>query len=322
MSYLTLARRFALGVASLAVAGSAAAASFPSQPIRIIVPYAAGGSTDQLARIIQQPVSEALGQPVIIENKPGAGGTIGVDLVAKAKPDGYTLVFGNTGPNAIVDFMRKVPYDPVKDLQPISNVAIAPLILAVRSDLHLNSVEDFIAYAKKHKDSVNFGSVGNGSLSHLSGEYLNTRAGIHALHIPYKGGAPLMTAFMSGDIQAAFVTGLDGATLLQTGKVKYVGVATVKPTDVVPGIPPIANDIPGFKTASWFGLLGPKGMPADVVNKLNSAIVAALKKPDVRQKLIDRKVEPDSTTPQELAHMIQEDRDQWGSVVKKANIHM
>jgi tripartite-type tricarboxylate transporter receptor subunit TctC len=259
---------------------------------------------------------------VIIENKPGAGGTIGVDLVAKAKPDGYTLVFGNTGPNAIVDFMRKIPYDPVKDLQPISDVAIAPMILAVRSDLPVKNVKDFIDYAKQHGNSMNFGSVGSGSLSHLSGEYLNTLAGTHILHIPYKGGAPVMTAFMSGDIQAAFVTGLDGETLLQTGKVKYIGVGSKQPTQVVPGIPPIANTLPGFKTAAWFGVLGPKGMPKDVVEKLNKAIVSALKKPEVSKKLIDRKVEPDPTTPEQLAKLIQEDRAQWGPVVKKANIHM
>ncbi len=322
MRTLSATRGLTLGLACLAFAGSAAADSFPSQPIRIIVPYAAGGSTDQLARIIQQPVSEALGQPVIIENKPGAGGTIGVALVAKAKPDGYTLVFGNTGPNAIVDFMRKIPYDPVKDLQPISDVAIAPMILAVQSSLPVKSVKDFINYAKQHGNSMNFGSVGNGSLSHLSGEYMNTMAGTHMLHIPYKGGAPVMTAFMSGDIQAAFVTGLDGATLLQTGKVKYIGVGSKQPTEVVPGVPPIANDIPGFKSAAWFGVLGPKGMPKDVVEKLNKAIVSAVKKPEVSKKLIDRKVEPDPTTPEQLANLIQEDRAQWGPVVKKANIHM
>ncbi|MBK4739020.1 Bug family tripartite tricarboxylate transporter substrate binding protein [Noviherbaspirillum pedocola] len=322
MRHFSVSLGLVMSLACLAFAGSAAADSFPSQPIHIIVPYEAGGSTDQLARIIQQPVSEALGQPVIIENKPGAGGTIGVELVVKAKPDGYTLVFGNTGPNAIVDFMRKVPYDPVKDLEPISDVAVAPMILTVRSDLPVNSVKEFIGYAKQHGNSMNFGSVGNGSLSHLSGEYLNSMAGTHILHIPYKGGAPVMTAFMSGDLQAAFVTGLDGATLLQTGKVKYIGVGSRQPTEVVPGVPPIAKDIPGFKSAAWFGVLGPKGMPKDVVDRLNKAIVSAVSKPEVRQKLLDRKVEPDPGTPEQLADLIREDRAQWGPVVKQADIHM
>ena len=188
---------------------------YPNKPIRMIVPYAAGGSTDQLARAIQQSMSETLGQTVIVENKPGAGGTIGTDYVAKAAPDGYTLVFGNTGPNAVVSLMRKVPYDELKDLRPISTVAITPMILAVPADSPAKTLKDFLAYAKKNGNALNVGSVGNGSLSHLTAEYFNEAAGLRMQHIPYNGGAPMMTAFAGGQLQAAFVTGLDGATLVK-----------------------------------------------------------------------------------------------------------
>ena len=212
MIFNGIKRRTLLSAAAAATAGLALpvlAQGYPTKPIRIIVPYAAGGSTDQLARAIQQPMSEALGQPVIIDNKPGAGGTIGVDAVAKAAPDGYTLVFGNTGPNAVVQLMRKVPYDPLKDLRAISTVALTPMILAVPENSPAKTLRDFIAYARQQGTALNFGSVGNGSLSHLTGEYFNDLAGLRMQHVPYNGGAPMLTAFAGGQLQAAFVTGLE-----------------------------------------------------------------------------------------------------------------
>lgn len=298
------------------------AQQYPSRPIRLIVPYAAGGSTDQLARVIQQPLADALGQPVIVENKPGAGGTIGVDAVVRAEPDGHTLVFGNTGPNGIVSLMRKVPYDLQKDLRPISNVVIAPMILAVRSDLPAKTVKEFVEYAKQQGDKLNYGSVGTGSLSHLTGEYFNNLARTRLLHSPYNGGAPMMTAFLSGDIHAAFVTGLDGATLLQTGKVRYLAVATPQPSEAVPGLPTIAAAVPGFKSSAWFGVLAPKGLPDTIANKLTATINEIVKRPEIRQKFIDRKVEPNAGSAEDLARLIRDEMQQWEPVVKKANIVM
>lgn len=308
--------------ASIAFATAAMGQAFPSKPIRIIVPYAAGGSTDQLARAIQQPMAEFLGQPVIVDNRPGAGGTIGVEMTAKAAPDGYTLVFGNTGPNAIVSLMRKVPYDELKDLEPISTVAIAPMILAIPADNPSKTVKEFLSYAKQKGDSLNFGSVGNGSLSHLTGEYFNQLAGVHMQHIPYNGGAPMMNAFLGGQVQASFVTGLDGATLLASGKIKYLAVGTPKRTDTVPGIPSIAEDIPGFKSSAWFGVLAPKGLPPEVAAKLHAAIVAAMNRPEVRRNFAERKVEARSSTPAELEAIIKDERAQWGPVVRSAHIEM
>jgi len=312
----------ALFTALVAPALPALADTYPSKPIHIVVPYAAGGSTDQLARAIQQPISESLGQPVVIDNKPGAGGTIGVEFVAKAAPDGYTLVFGNTGPNAIVALMRKVPYDQLKDLRPISTVALTPLMLAVSSDLPVKTVQEFVAYAKAHDGAMNFGSVGNGSLSHLTGEYFNQLVGAHLTHIPYSGGAPMMTAFLGGQIQASFVTGLDGATLLASGKVKYLAVGTPQRTEVVPGLPTIAEGIPGFKSVAWFGVLGPKGLPDDITAKLHAAIVAAVNKPEIRKLFRDRQTEAKTSTPHELDALIRAEMSQWEPVVRKARIEM
>lgn len=322
MPHSSRIRRLCLALSLVSITGSALSQAYPSRPIRLIVPYAAGGSTDQLARVIQQPMADALGQPVIVENKPGAGGIIGVETVVRAEPDGYTLVFGNAGPNGVISLMRKVPYDLQKDLRPISIVAIAPLILAVRADLPIRTVKDFVAYAKLQGDKMTYGSVGTGSLSHLTGEYFNHLAGTRMLHSPYNGGAPMMTAFLSGDIHAAFVTGLDGATLEQSGKVRYIGVGTLQRSEAVPELSVIADAVPGFKSSSWFGVLGPKGLPDPIASRLTSVINDILKRPEVRQKLIDRKVEPHPSTAQELSDVIKENMEQWGPVVKKANIVM
>lgn len=322
MKHVHSRRRILLGAALLSLVLPAAAQTFPSRPIRIVVPYPAGGTTDQLARAVQQPMSEVLGQPVIVENKAGAAGTIGVDHVAKAAPDGYTLVFGNTGPNAVVSLMRKVPYDQLKDLRPISTVALTPMILAVPADNPAGTVKEFVDYAKKNGTSLNFGSTGNGSLSHLTGEYFNDVAGLRMQHIPYAGGAPMMTAFLGGHIQAAFVTGLDGAALLQSGKVKYLAVSTRERTDIVPGLPAISEDVPDFKSVAWFGLLAPKGTPDDVITKLHDAVVAAVNRPEVKKMFADRKVEARSSTPQELETIIKDEVGQWAPVVRKAKIQM
>ncbi len=319
-SHMIARRHVLLSAAGLAL--PALAQAYPAKPIRIIVPYAAGGSTDQLARAIQQPMSETLGQPVIIENKPGAGGTIGVDTVVKAPPDGYTLVFGNTGPNAVVQLMRRISYDPLKDLRPISTVALTPMILAVPADSPAKTLKEFLAYARQQGTALNFGSTGNGSLSHLTGEFFNDLAGLRMQHVPYNGGAPMLTAFASGQLQAAFVTGLDGTSMLASGKVRYLAVATPQPTDVVPGLSAIAQEVPGFSSSAWFGVLAPRGLPDDIAARLNAAVVAAVARPEVRKMFVDRRVEAVGSSPQGLEKIIHDEVRQWGPVVRKANIQM
>jgi tripartite-type tricarboxylate transporter receptor subunit TctC len=305
---------------STATAGAAAQDAYPSRLIRVVVPYAAGGSTDQLARAIQKPMQDFLKQPVIVENKAGAGGTIGTDLVAKAAPDGYTIVFGNSGPIAVVPLMRKIPYDPLKDLRPISTVAITPMILAVPADTPAKNLKEFIALARKN--DWNFGSVGNGSLSHLTGEHFNAMAKLKLVHIPYGGGAPMMTAFGGGQLQAAFVTGLDGAVMLNAGKVKYLAVATPQRTNTVPGLPAIEEEVPGFRSVAWFGVLAPAAVPDAVADKLHSAVEYAVTRPEVQKVFADRNIEARASTPEELAEIIRDEMAQWGEVIRRSDIKM
>ena len=314
-------RTLAAGSLALAVALPASAQEpYPSKPIRIVVPYAAGGTTDQLARAIQKPMADFLGQPVIIDNKAGAGGTIGTDIVAKAAPDGYTIVFGNSGPNAIVSLMRKTQYDPLKDLRPISTVAIAPMILTVPSDSPAKNLKEFIALARQKSGDWNFGSVGNGSLSHLTGEYLNTLLGTKLVHVPYAGGARMMTAFAGGQLQAAFVTGLDGASMVGSGKVKYLAVAVPERTPVVPGLPAMGEEVPGFSSVAWFGILAPAGVPDAIAAKLHDAIAHAVAQPEIQKMFGARNVDARSSTPKQLEDMIKGEQSQWGQVISKAKI--
>lgn len=307
---------------AIAFSASAFAQAYPSKPIRIIVPFSAGGSTDQLARALQKPLSEALGQPVIVDNKPGAGGAIGVELVAKSAPDGYTLVFGNSGPSAVVSLMRKVPYDPIKDFQPISMVAIAPLALVASNALPARDFKEFLASARKAGSKLNFGSVGNGSMSHLTGEYLNDFAGISVQHVPYNGGATLGTAVLAGEIETAWVNPLDGTTMVASGKARYLAVATPRRIAALPDVPTVAEFLPGFDSSAWFGILAPAGTPAAIVQKLHEAVASSVARPDVRRVLEQKMVEPRSSTPEELQRRIQLETETWAPIIRKYNIKL
>ena len=319
---MTHHRRLLLAAALAAALPFAATAeeAWPSKPIRIVVPYPAGGSTDQLARAIQAPLAETLGQPIVIENKAGAGGTVGTDMVAKAAPDGYTFVFGNSGPNALAGLIRKLPYDSLKDLRPLSTVAIVPMILAVPAEAPHKTLKEFIAYARAQGTAVNYGSVGIGSISHLTGEQFNELAGTKMQHIPYNGGAPMVTAFAGGQLHAAFVTGLDGASMVQAGRIRYLAVATPQRTEVLAGLPAVAEDVQGFRSVAWFGVLAPKAVPDDIAQKMQAAIVKAVARPEVRKLFAERGVEARSSTPQEFEKMIRDEVAQWGPVVTKADI--
>ena len=307
-------------IAIVAPLGAAAQDTWPSKPIRIVVPYPAGGSTDQLARAIQAPLAESLGQPIVIENKSGAGGTLGTDLVVKSAPDGYTLVFGNSGPNALAGLVRKLPYDTLRDLRPVSTVAMVPMLLAVPADAPHRTVKEFIAHARSQGTALNFGSVGNGSISHLTGELFNAMAGLKLQHIPYNGGAPMVTAFAGGQLHAAFVTGLDGGPMVQAGRIRYLGAGTPARSDVVPGVPAVAEDVPGFSSQAWFGLLAPSDTPSDIVTKLNGAIAKAVARPEVRKLFADRNVEARAGSPADMEKLIRDEIAQWGPVVTRANI--
>ena len=309
-----------LALATLPV--GALANTWPERPIRLIVPFTAGGSTDQLARAIQQPMSELLGQPVIVENKPGAGGAIGAELVSRAATDGYTLLFGNSGPSAVASLLRKLPYDVQKDFRPISTVALVPLALVASSKLPVKDFKEFLTYAKKPGATLSFGSVGTGSMAHLTGEYLNEAARIAVQHIPYSGGGNLGMAVLSGEVETGWVNPLDGTSMVASGKARYLAVATPKRLAWLPNVPAVAEYLPGFDSTAWCGVLAPKGTPDDIVNRLNSAIVAALARPDVRKIIEAKMAEPRSSTPKELEATIQREIEQWAPVIRKNNIKL
>ena len=308
----------------LMLTGATLAQSFPNRPIRIVVPYPAGGATDQMARIIQQPLSEILGQPVIIDNKAGAGGIIGTDAVAKAAPDGYTLTFGNSGPNSMGPAIKRGPYDPVKDFAPISIVGSVPLFLAVHPSMPVNSVKELLDLVKANPGKYNFGSVGIASASHLIGEYFNFVTGLKMLHVPYKGGAPAMLGFIGGEVQVMFMTGLDGLPHARAGKLKVLAIATAataatdKPTDLAPGVPVIADTVPGFSGTVWFGLLAPAGTAPDVINKLQDAVAKSVMRPNVKKAFGDLSADAVSNTPEQFARIIAAELAQWTRVVKES----
>jgi len=302
-------------------ASAAGAQGYPERPIRMIVPYPAGGSTDILARAILQPLTEILGKPVIIDNKSGAGGIIGTTEAARAAPDGYTIVFGNLGPNALnASLYKKLAYDPVRDFMPISKVVDAPFLLVTAPSTGIKSVADLIARGKKDPTALTYASVGLGSASHVTGELFQRQAGIEMRHIPYRGGAPATKDTLAGQVSAYFITPLEGIGQVQAGTLKSLGISTASRSPLFADMPTINETLPGFQVVVWFGVLAPAGTPPEIVAKLNDAIVRALATPSVKETLSKLGVEPKSSTPEEFAATIRADIDNWAKVVKDANI--
>jgi len=267
-------------------AAQAAAQTFPSKPIRMIVPYAPGGATDVLARPIAQRLSEQVGQPVIVENRPGANATIGADHVAKSPPDGYTFFLGSIVHYMVPFFSKNVPYDPVKDFTPLALVAVVPNILAVNPSLPIHSVKDLIDYAKKSGVKLHYGTTGTGSTHHLGGIFLAQTAGIALEHVPYKGGNPAIQDVLSGSIPLVILTATTVMPQVKNGKLRALGLIENRRFDVVPGVPTIGESLPGYAVPdTWFGVLGPAGMPRPVVERLNGELRKAVQAPEVRQRI-------------------------------------
>jgi tripartite-type tricarboxylate transporter receptor subunit TctC len=297
------------------------AQGYPERPIRMIVPYPAGGSTDILARAILQPLTEILGKPVIIDNKSGAGGIIGTTEAARATPDGYTIVFGNLGPNALnASLYRKLAYDPIRDFIPISKVVDVPFLLVTAPSTGISSVTDLIARGKKDPNALTYASVGQGSASHVTAELFRRQAGIEMQHVPYRGGAPATNDTLAGQVSVYFITPLEGMGQVQAGTLKSLGISTAARSPLFPDMPAINEALPGFQVVVWFGILAPAGTPPEIVAKLNDAITRAIATPSVQESLKKLGVEPKSSTPEEFAETIRTDLDKWSKVVKDANI--
>ena len=328
MQHSHATRRFALGsIASAVVLGagllggtSALAQAYPTKPVTIIVPFAAGGTTDILARIIGQALTAELGQSVVVDNRAGAGGNIGGQAAAKAAPDGHTLFMGTVGTHAInASLYKKMPFDPVKDFAPLTRVANVPNLLVANPAQPYKSVKDLIAYAKANPGKVNFGSSGNGSSIHLSGELFKSLAKVDMQHVPYKGSAPAVTDLLGNQIGIMFDNMPSAIQHVRSGKLVPIAVTTAKRSPELPNVPAIAEaGVPGYEATSWFGMFAPAGTPAPVLAKLNAAIVKLLAQPDVKKKINEQGAEVYSETPEQFAAFIQAESVKWGKVVKES----
>ncbi|MFO1307102.1 MAG: tripartite tricarboxylate transporter substrate binding protein [Burkholderiales bacterium] len=313
-----LAAALASAALALAPALPAAAQPFPSKPVKLVIPFPPGGSLDNVGRLIAQKLSEAWGQQVVIENKPGAGGNIGADLVAKSPADGYTVVMGALSTHAVnPSLYPTMPYDAVRDFAPISLVAITPNVLIVNAAMPVTTVKELVAYAKAHPGRTNFGSGSNGSAGHLAGELFKIETGTDVAHIPYKGGAPALQALLAGDTQFMFDNLANAMAQVKGGKVRAIAVTTKDRSKLAPELPTMAEaGLPGFDISTWFGLLAPAGTPPDVIARWNADVVKVLNAPDVREKMLAQGAEPAPTTPAEFAAFIAKERDKYARIVK------
>jgi len=303
---------------ALAASGLASGETYPAKPIHFIVPYPAGGPLDTVARLLGQKVSESVRQPVIVENRPGAGGNIGADLVAKSAPDGYTILMGAVATHAINPTLyAHIPYDPVKDFAPVTQVASTPNVLVVNPSLPVASVKEFIAYAKAHPDALNFGSGSTGSAGHLAGELFKAMAGVRMVHVPYKGAGPAMQDLIGGRIQLMFDNLASSLAQMRAGRVRALAVTTAKRSALAPELPTIAESgLPGFDISTWFGVFAPGGTPRDIVERLHAEFVKALADPAVRETMLKLGAEPVGNTPAEFAAYIQSEARKYAEVIK------
>ena len=293
-------------------------AAYPVKPIRIIVPSAPGSGPDIMARAIGQKLNESLGQPIVVDDKPGAGGIIGSEAAAKSAPDGYTLIMANAGSHAVnASLYAKLPYDPVKDFAPITLVAVAPNILIVHPTLPARTAKDLIALARTRPGELTFGSGGNGSTAHLSGELFRTMAGINVVHIPFKGSPAAVIGVIAGQIVMAFPNIPPALPHVRSGKLKALAVTTAKRSAALPDLPTIAESgLPGYEATAWFGVLAPAGTSSAIIAKLNSAIVKSVHVREMRERLSAEGTEAVGNTPEQFAQIIKTDIAKWAKVVK------
>ncbi len=317
----TWSRRRLIAAAAAAFAvGAAHAQDFPTKPIRLIAPFAAGASTDFLARTVALGMSKDLGQPVVVENKPGAGGVLAADAVAHSPPDGYTFLLTSAGIVTMNQHIySKLPYDPIKDLAPLTIAVRMPIVAVVKPDLPVKNMQDLLVYARAHPGKVTYGSAGTGTSQHLAGELFKSMAKVSLLHIPYRGGAPAMNDLLAGQIDMMFVQVPSALAQVKAGKVRAIAVGSDKRDPKMPDVPTVnESGVKGYNSDTWYGFVIPAGVPAPIAQKLHAAIVKALK--DNEQKLSEQGFNVDGGTPKEMADIIAAESKKWGAVIKAANI--
>lgn len=305
-------------------AAAAAAQTYPVKPVRLVIPYPPGGGSDTIGRPLAQKMSEGLGQQVVVENRGGANGNIGMESVARSAPDGYTLVFALSAQLAInPGLYQKIPYDPLKDFAPITLLGEGGYILVVHPSLPAKSLKDLIALAKARPGQIAYSSSGNGSGGHLAVELMNSMAGIKMLHVPYKGGGPALMDLIAGQVQVLFATQLASWPHVQTGRVRALAVSTAKRPASVPDLPTVSEaGLPGYDSGVWYGVLAPAGTSREIVARLNSEIVRALNQPDYRSLLVNNTIEPIGSPPERLSQYIKTELVKWAKVIKSANVRV
>ena len=314
---------FLRGLAAALALGAAmpAALAQSSKPIRLVVPFPAGGATDLFARTLSQKMGERLGTSIVIDNKPGAGGSLGSDMAAKATADGQTLLFTTTSTHSIGPAIgAKLPYDTVRDFTPIAHVGNAPSIMLVPNSSPAKTVKEWIEYAKRNPGKLNYASSGNGTIVQLTAELFKAQAGVFVTHIPYKGTGLAIPDLVAGQLDVLFDSLPTGMPHVRDGRLRALAVTTLKRTPLAPDLPPVADTLPGFESNTWFGLYGPKGLPAEVVNRVNTAANQALSDPEVRAKLTTLGIEAVTSTPAQFAKMVADDQAKWRRIIAERKI--
>ncbi|PWK30983.1 Bug family tripartite tricarboxylate transporter substrate binding protein [Cupriavidus plantarum] len=304
-----------LAGASLHVAHAADA--WPSKPITLVVPFAAGGTTDIVGRAVGQKLGQALGQPVVVDNRPGAGGTLGAANVARAQPDGYTFLLATIAHTMAPGIYKSLPYDFQKDLEPIGMVASTPNVLIVNEQIPVKTVQELIAYIKAHPGKVNYGSAGIGSTEHMSGELFRSATGTDISHVPYKGGAPMMTDIIAGQIQMAIETSPSAYPHIKSGKVRALAVTSAKRSPAYPGLPTVAESgVPGYEVVTWYALMAPRGTPEAIKQRAGAELAKVLKQPDVVKRFDEQGVSAGDMNAQQLGAFIKTETAKWVKVAK------
>jgi tripartite-type tricarboxylate transporter receptor subunit TctC len=300
---------------------SATTASYPVRPIRMVVPFPAGGATDILARALSQKLGEKLGQTVVVDNRPGAGGTIGADAASKATPDGYTLLLSTSSTHSIGPAINpKIPYNAETDFTSIGYVATSPNVVLVPLSSPAKTMREFIDYARKNPGKLNYASSGNGTIINLTTEYFKAESGTFILHIPYRGTALSIPDLISGKLDLLIDSLVTGLPHVKDGKLRALAVTSLHPTALAPGMPTVAESLPGFESVTWFGVYGPKGMPTDLVAKINTALNLALREGDVKERFARLGAEPTGGSPQAFSAMVKSDAAKWKKIITERKI--
>ena len=315
---------FALAAAAFASGIAVAQQSYPARPIRMIVPWPPGQATDLAGRVVAQKLSEILGQQVVADNRPGAGGMIGTDMAAKAPADGYTLLAASSGPVTINPLLQKVPFDPVKDLAPVANVGLSPYILVTAPKFPAQNIKEFVALVKASPGKYRFASSGTGATAHLVAEMFNGAVGLQVIHVPYKGSAPALVDVISGDVTYAVETMAATMPHIKSGRLRAYGISTLKPSALAPGIEPFATslNLTGFDAAAWIWVMVPSGTPKAVVDRLSKAVDTAMQSSDTREKIANAGLEVAYRATHEFGPYLADQRKRFADIIKKHNIRI